>query len=89
LDFIFWSKWQHNAERSPAIRLRLVLDQTAVLLDNAGSNGQAESGAFLFGGEEWIEQSLLHFRGNPLSRIGNVNYNSGDVSSVKNLLVQP
>ena len=67
--------------------MRLVLDNAAVLLDNSRSNGQAESSAFLFGGEERIEQSFLHFGGNPLSRIGNVNHDSRDVSSVKKLPV--
>jgi hypothetical protein len=67
--------------------MRLVLDNAAVLLDNAGSDGQAESGACLFRGEERIKQSLLHFRGNSLPRIGYINHDGGDVSSVKNLLV--
>ena len=53
--------WEHDFKSSAVIQPCLVAQNAAMFVDNAGGNGQAQSGAALFGGEEGVEEALLDF----------------------------
>src|SRR5688572_4524002 len=64
-----WGSRQNDAKRGAAIQLRLILDKTAVLLDNPRGDGQAEPGPTVLGGEKGIEDAFLYLGWNATSRI--------------------
>ena len=51
------------------MHLGLILKRTAVFLNDAGRDGQAETGAGVLGSEEGIEETFLDFGRNALARI--------------------
>ena len=50
--------------------LRLILQGAAVLFDNSRGDGKAQASARVLGGEEGIEQALLHFRRDAFAGVG-------------------
>src|SRR5438874_13489173 len=81
LDFIciFLRARQDNTKVRTASDLGLILERSAMFFNNTRRDRQAKSGAGLFGGKEWVEETLLYFQGNTLAGVNHLqnDYGSG------------
>src|SRR5947199_9898571 len=77
LSCTFLHSRQDNAKGRAATDLSLILERTAMLLDNARRNRQAQPGAGLFGGEERVEEALLYFQRDTLAGVNHLQNDHG------------
>ena len=68
---------QHQGEGGAAVELGGIPDGAAVAVENAGGDGQAQSGAALLGGEEWIEHARLDLGGNTGTGVADLQADGG------------
>src|SRR5690606_10298093 len=72
-----FGEWKDDAEPGAAPDLGLVLDDAAVLLDDARRQREAEARALLAGGEERVEQALAHLGRHARARVDHVEHDGG------------
>jgi len=65
---------QDNAEGRAVAGPGLILQLAAVLFNDAGRNGQAESGASFLCAKKGVEQAFFDFRWNAFSSVGHFQY---------------